>query len=45
MYYKFNEAIRLLTDAKINKIIIRDSDFIRTPAMKIARQENGTLKK
>ncbi|MBQ7397361.1 MAG: acyl--CoA ligase [Clostridia bacterium] len=30
---------------KINKIIIRDSDFIRTPAMKIARQENGTLKK
>ncbi|MBR5615884.1 MAG: acyl--CoA ligase [Clostridia bacterium] len=30
---------------RINKIIIRDSDFIRTPAMKIARQENGTLKK
>ncbi len=30
---------------KINKIIIRDKDFIRTPAMKIARQENGTLKK
>jgi len=29
---------------RINKIIIRDSDFIRTPAMKIARQENGTLK-
>lgn len=29
---------------KINKIIIRDTDFIRTPAMKIARQENGTLK-
>ena len=30
---------------KINKIIIRDSDFVRTPAMKIARQKNGTLKK
>lgn len=29
---------------KINKIVIRDSDFIRTPAMKIARKENGTLK-
>ena len=29
---------------KINKVIIRDSDFVRTPAMKIARQENGTLK-
>lgn len=30
---------------KINKIVIRDSDFIRTPAMKIARNQNGTLKK
>lgn len=30
---------------KINKFIIRDSDFVRTPAMKIARKENGTLKK
>ncbi len=30
---------------KINKIVIRDTDFVRTPAMKIARQENGTLKK
>jgi long-chain acyl-CoA synthetase len=29
---------------KINKIVVRDSDFIRTPAMKIARQKNGTLK-
>ena len=29
---------------KINKIVIRDTDFIRTPAMKIARQKNGTLK-
>lgn len=29
---------------KINKIVIRDSDFVRTPAMKIARQKNGTLK-
>jgi len=31
--------------AKINKIIIRDTDFVRTPAMKIARNQNGTLKK
>ncbi len=30
---------------KINKIVIRDSDFVRTPAMKIARNQNGTLKK
>ena len=30
---------------KINKFIIRESDFKRTPAMKIARKENGTLKK
>ena len=30
---------------KINKIVIRDSDFVRTPAMKIARNKNGTLKK
>ena len=29
---------------KINKVVIRDTDFIRTPAMKIARQKNGTLK-
>jgi long-chain acyl-CoA synthetase len=29
---------------KINKIVIRDSDFVRTPAMKIARNKNGTLK-
>lgn len=30
---------------KINKIVIRDCDFVRTPAMKIARNKNGTLKK
>lgn len=30
---------------KINKIIIRDTDFVRTPAMKIARQLNGNVKK
>lgn len=30
---------------KINKVVIRDSDFVRTPAMKIARNKNGTLKK
>ena len=30
---------------KINKLIIRDTDFIRTPAMKIARNLNGNVKK
>ncbi len=30
---------------RINKIIIRDTDFIRTPAMKIARKLNGNVKK
>ncbi|MBQ3063466.1 MAG: AMP-binding protein [Clostridia bacterium] len=30
---------------RINKIIIRDTDFIRTPAMKIARSLNGNAKK
>ncbi len=30
---------------RINKIVIRESDFVRTPAMKIARNQNGTLKK
>ena len=30
---------------KINKLIIRDTDFIRTPAMKIARNLNGNDKK
>ena len=30
---------------RINKIIIRDTDFVRTPAMKIARNLNGNCKK
>ena len=30
---------------RINKIIIRDTDFVRTPAMKIARNLNGNVKK
>ncbi len=30
---------------RINKVIIRDTDFIRTPAMKIARNLNGYVKK
>ena len=30
---------------KINKVIIRDTDFVRTPAMKIARNLNGNVKK
>ena len=45
----FNEKIApinatLPSFEKINKIVVRDTDFIRTPAMKIARQKNGTLK-
>jgi long-chain acyl-CoA synthetase len=43
---KINEVnMTLPAFEKINKIIIRDSDFKRTPAMKIARQEYGTFKK
>ncbi len=30
---------------KINKVVIRDTDFVRTPAMKIARNLNGNVKK
>lgn len=30
---------------QITKIIIRDTDFVRTPAMKIARNLNGNVKK
>lgn len=30
---------------RINKLVIRDTDFIRTPAMKIARNLNGNVKK
>ena len=30
---------------KITKVIIRDTDFVRTPAMKIARNLNGNVKK
>ena len=30
---------------KINKIVVRDTDFVRTPAMKIARNLNGNVKK
>ncbi len=40
---KINEA--LPTFERINKIIIRDTDFVRTPAMKIARNLNGNVKK
>ena len=35
----------LPTFERINKIIIRDTDFVRTPAMKIARNLNGNVKK
>ena len=30
---------------RINKLIVRDTDFVRTPAMKIARNLNGNVKK
>ncbi len=40
---KINET--LPTFERINKLIIRDTDFIRTPAMKIARNLNGNVKK
>ena len=30
---------------RVNKVIIRDTDFIRTPAMKIARNLNGNVKR
>jgi long-chain acyl-CoA synthetase len=30
---------------RINKVIVRDTDFVRTPAMKIARNLNGNVKK
>lgn len=40
---KINET--LPSFEKINKLIIRDTDFIRTPAMKIARNLNGNVKK
>lgn len=40
---KINET--LPSFERINKIIIRDTDFVRTPAMKIARKLNGNVKK
>ena len=40
---KINETLPAFE--KINKLIIRDTDFIRTPAMKIARNLNGNVKK
>lgn len=40
---KINET--LPSFEKINKLVIRDTDFIRTPAMKIARNLNGNVKK
>ena len=42
-FEKINKT--LPTFERVNKIIIRDSDFIRTPAMKIARNLNGNVKK
>ena len=40
---KVNET--LPSFEKINKVIVRDTDFVRTPAMKIARNLNGNVKK
>lgn len=39
---KINET--LPTYERINKVIVRESDFVRTPAMKIARNLNGNVK-
>ena len=39
---KINET--LPSFERINKIVIRDTDFVRTPAMKIARNLNGNVK-
>lgn len=39
---KINETLPAFE--RINKIVIRDTDFIRTPAMKIARNLNGNVK-
>lgn len=30
---------------RINKVVVRDTDFVRTPAMKIARNLNGNVEK
>ena len=45
-----NEAVKEINGTlppfeRINKVIIRDTDFVRTPAMKIARNLNGYVKK
>ena len=40
---KINETLPAFE--RINKIVIRDTDFVRTPAMKIARNLNGNVKK
>ena len=45
-----NEAVKKINETlppfeRINKVIIRDTDFVRTPAMKIARNLNGYVKK
>ena len=40
---KINET--LPSFEKINKLIVRETDFVRTPAMKIARNLNGNVKK
>ncbi len=40
---KINET--LPSFERINKLVIRDTDFVRTPAMKIARNLNGNVKK
>ena len=40
---KINETLPAFE--RIGKILLRDTDFIRTPAMKIARNLNGNAKK
>ena len=39
-----NVNMTLPSFQRVNKIIIRDTDFVRTPAMKIARNLNGNVK-
>ena len=36
---------RLPQIRNIGKVVVRDTDFVRTPAMKIARNLNGNVKK
>jgi len=50
VYGYIKEAVEKINETlpsfeRINKLVIRDTDFVRTPAMKIARNLNGNVKK